>query len=59
MLVYAGPVELPLSPVALLIAFSLMSAVVFAPLAFLLSYMLRLSTIVSYPPLRNSFITDG
>ncbi|WP_254528680.1 hypothetical protein [Natrinema gelatinilyticum] len=44
---------------AQLAGFSLLCGVAFAPLAFLLSYTLRLSKIVSYPPLRNSFITDG
>ena len=59
MLMYSAPIEVAVPSTALLAGFSLLGAVVFAPLAFLLSYMLRLSTIVSYPPLRNSFITDG
>ncbi len=59
MLVYDGSIEPPVSTVVLQAAFSLLCAVAFAPLAFLLSYSLRLSTIVSYSPVRNSFITDG
>ncbi|WP_167837363.1 hypothetical protein [Halosimplex halophilum] len=59
MLGYAGPVEESLSDVETALGFALLGALVFSPLAFLLSYMLRLSTLMSYPPLRNSFITDG
>ncbi len=58
-LVYDGSLELSASVPAHLAGFSLLCGVAFAPLAFLLAYTLRLSTIVSYPPLRNSFITDG
>ncbi|WP_408959588.1 hypothetical protein [Natrinema sp. 74] len=59
MLVYDASIRPPVSETMLQVAFSLLCAVAFAPLAFLLSYTLRLSTIVSYPPVRNSFITDG
>lgn len=59
MLAYATPIVAELSETSLLAAFSLVGTVVFAPLAFLTSYILRLSTLMSYPPLRNSFITDG
>ncbi len=59
MLFYPTPIEAALSPTGHLVAFSLLGAVVFSPLAFLIAYMLRLSTLMSYPPLRNSFITDG
>lgn len=59
MLVYDASIEPPVSQTMVQAAFSLLCAVAFAPLAFLLSYTLRLSTIVSYPPIRNSFITDG
>lgn len=59
MLVYATPYVTALSMPIRVAAFSALSAVVFTPLAFLLSYMLRLSTLMSYPLLRNSFITDG
>lgn len=58
-LFYPTPMEAALSPTTLLVAFSLLGAVMVSPLAFLISYMLRLSTLMSYPPLRNSFITDG
>ncbi|MDS0282284.1 hypothetical protein [Haloarcula onubensis] len=58
MLSFAAPGRPP-AVVTSIAGFSLLSAVVFAPLAFLLSYTLRLSTLMSYPPLRNSFITDG
>lgn len=59
MLVYATPLSGLFSGTSLVILFSLVSAVVFAPMAFLTSYVLRLSTLMSYPPLDNSFITDG
>lgn len=59
MLVYATPLAGQFSGTSMVTAFSLVSAVVFTPLAFLTSYMLRLSTLMSYPPLENSFITDG
>jgi hypothetical protein len=59
MLVYGAPLAATLTEAELLVGFSLGGALAFAPLAFLLSYTLRLSTVVSFSPLRNSFITDG
>ena len=59
MLLYASPIQTSLPPTALLAVVSLTNTVAFTPIAFLLSYMLRLSTVVSYTPLRNAFITDG
>ncbi|MFC7138712.1 hypothetical protein ACFQMA_02535 [Halosimplex aquaticum] len=59
MLVYATPLMDGAPSMDLLATFSLIGAVAFTPLSFLVSYMLRLSTLMSYPPLRNSFITDG
>lgn len=59
MLVYATPINSTAPPRAVAFGFALLATVVFAPLSFLIAYMLRLSTLMSYPPLRNSFITDG
>lgn len=59
MLAYETPLVTTLSTPALLAVYGLVSAVAFSPLAFLTAYILRFSTLMSYPPLRNSFITDG
>lgn len=59
MLAYAAPSVNALSAPTRIVAFSSASTLAFLPLAFLTAYILRLSTLMSYPPLRNSFITDG
>lgn len=59
MLTYGSAVLPALSPLARILWFGAVMAAAFAPIAFLLSYMLRLSAVVSFAPLRNPFITDG
>ncbi len=59
MLVYRPGAGVTVPRPLLVPTYSVVAAVGFLPLAILLSYMVRISTIVSRMPLLNPFLTDG